>query len=235
VTSETPRGDRRRRQVPPKAGADVIVTGESSRGDRRKGPAVARDLPRNEEILKIAAQVLWREGLRATVQEIGEAAGIHKASLYHYFATKQEILERICYWAAERMHPPLHEISASGSDPPTQLRRALRHYVRFLLENPAEMGLLIFEARRFDDPLAATLAKYRDTYEDWYEDVIRAGMETGHFRRSDPQLDVFLVFGMANTLLLWFNPEGRLTPDQAIESVVSSALAMLAPVDRSPA
>lgn len=203
------------------------MTNDSGRAQRRKGPAIARDLPRDEEILKIAAQVLWREGLRATVQEIGDAAGIHKASLYHYFATKREILERIAFWAAERMDPPLHDIRSAGLTPAGQLAAALRHYAGFLLENPAEMGLIIFEVKRFDEELAATIAPYRDTYEAWFFEVIRHGMKQGEFRPGDPRVDAYLIFGLANGLLYWYNPAGRVGPAEVTEQVVAAALRLL--------
>src|SRR3546814_6062540 len=62
------------------------------RGRPRQGKAMARNLPRDEEILKIAAEVLYKKGFdSARLDDIAREAGIVKGSLYHYFGSKEEI------------------------------------------------------------------------------------------------------------------------------------------------
>src|SRR5262245_22773000 len=66
------------------------------RGRPRHGDPVARDLARDEEILRIAAEVIWKKGFAgAKLDDIAAAAGIVKGSLYHYFESKEEIYDRL--------------------------------------------------------------------------------------------------------------------------------------------
>jgi AcrR family transcriptional regulator len=52
-----------------------------------------RPLERPQELLKAALEVFARNGYRnTTLEEIGEAAGVTKGAIYHYFANKESLL-----------------------------------------------------------------------------------------------------------------------------------------------
>ncbi|ANI39267.1 TetR/AcrR family transcriptional regulator [Mycolicibacterium vaccae] len=79
------------------------ATGQSPRRSRRAGgakltpvtaaaDAPATDLTRRAEILKTANTVIAATGLRSSVQQIADAAGILAGSLYHHFESKEAIL-----------------------------------------------------------------------------------------------------------------------------------------------
>lgn len=79
------------------------ATGQSPRRSRRAGGAKltpvtaaahapATDLTRRAEILKTANTVIAATGLRSSVQQIADAAGILAGSLYHHFESKEAIL-----------------------------------------------------------------------------------------------------------------------------------------------
>lgn len=49
-----------------------------------------------EELTRIALDIISEEGLEAmTMSRLGQEAGLSKASLYHYYRSKEEILEEI--------------------------------------------------------------------------------------------------------------------------------------------
>ena len=63
-------------------------------------PAIAQaDRTRRTEILQTAATLIASSGLRTSLQEIADAAGILPGSLYHHFESKEAILVEL--------HPPL--------------------------------------------------------------------------------------------------------------------------------
>ena len=57
----------------------------------RSGDAHA-DGSRRDEILETAASLIAASGLRTSLQEIADAAGILPGSLYHHFESKEAIL-----------------------------------------------------------------------------------------------------------------------------------------------
>src|SRR5699024_2620277 len=79
------------------------------------------DGTRRTEILQTAATLIASSGLRTSLQEIADAAGILPGSLYHHFDSKEAILVELI----RRYHADLERIGAvalerldeSGSQP----------------------------------------------------------------------------------------------------------------------
>ena len=75
--------------------------------------------PRRTEILQTAASLIATSGLRTSLQEIADAAGILPGSLYHHFESKEAILVELL----RRYHADLDRIAeharrASWTTPP---------------------------------------------------------------------------------------------------------------------
>src|ERR1700677_1687098 len=64
--------------------------GAADRGDQGGGADDAGT--RRTEILRSAASLIASSGLRTSLQEIADAAGILPGSLYHHFESKEAIL-----------------------------------------------------------------------------------------------------------------------------------------------
>ena len=68
----------------------------------RRG-AYAKGVAKREEILRVALEVIARDGYRgASVREIAEAAGLSPAGLLHYFDSKEELFVEILRARDER-------------------------------------------------------------------------------------------------------------------------------------
>src|SRR6478735_3699936 len=85
--------------------ADADAAGRNPRSSRpagKKGPRATKlaavtdqpavDATRRTEILKTANSVIATTGLRTSLQQIADAAGILAGSLYHHFDSKEAIL-----------------------------------------------------------------------------------------------------------------------------------------------
>src|SRR5437660_2617136 len=66
-------------------------------GRIRRGNPRLEGLDRRASILSAAAEVFRRRGYnRTTIEEIAAELFLTKAGVYHYFSSKQEILEHLC-------------------------------------------------------------------------------------------------------------------------------------------
>src|SRR5215510_5361688 len=78
-------------------GRPQVTPGERRTLKRTPGRAIdagsaAEDRTRRTEILETAATLIATSGLRTSLQEIADAAGILPGSLYHHFESKEAIL-----------------------------------------------------------------------------------------------------------------------------------------------
>ena len=104
---------------------------------------------RRQELLDAAVRVFARKGFRgARVSDIAAEAGVAHGLLYHYFRSKDEVLETIFRDTWQRLVVETERIEASGAPLPEQLRRFARIYLGSWLATPEVIGVLVREIAR---------------------------------------------------------------------------------------
>lgn len=98
-------------------------------------------------ILTAARDLVLEKGPdMVSLREIAARAGFSPASLYEYFASKEEILEALAADVGARLHARLAAVPGTLS-PPRRLVRLGEAYLAFARENPADY-LLVFSHLR---------------------------------------------------------------------------------------
>jgi AcrR family transcriptional regulator len=128
------------------AAGDLEATLEQPRraGRPRLRPASKAGVPPREEILDAAAELFASQGLAATTtRQIAERVGIRQASLYYYFAGKDEILLELL---TQSVRPSLRVAatleSRSREDPAAALYALALIDVRTLTQAPHNIATL---------------------------------------------------------------------------------------------
>ena len=104
---------------------------------------------RRRELLDAAVRVFARKGFRAArVGDIAEEAGVAHGLLYHYFRSKDEVLETIFRETWQLLDSECARIEASGVPLREQLRRFARIYLGSWLMTPELIGVLVREIAR---------------------------------------------------------------------------------------
>ena len=104
---------------------------------------------RRQELLDAAVRVFARKGFHASrVGDIAEEAGVAHGLLYHYFRSKDEVLETIFRDTWQLLVSETERIEASGAPLPEQLRRFARIYLGSWLATPELIGVLVREIAR---------------------------------------------------------------------------------------
>src|ERR1041385_6236629 len=90
-----------------------------------------------EEILDAARALFVKEGYeRVSIRKIAEKIEYAPGTIYLYFHDKAEILHRLCEETFAKLAQWMHAINADPSNPLEGLRRGLRTYVQFGIDNP---------------------------------------------------------------------------------------------------
>jgi len=162
------------------------------------------------EIIQAAAQIFREKGYHgASMQDIADAVGLQKASLYHHVTGKQEILVEILDQALDRLIADLEPIADSKMPADERLRQAVRLYLLRLTENADLAGVLLLEHRSLEAPLRTEHIARRDRYEALWRKIIRDGIAEGRFASVDEAATTFALLGVQNWSITWFRPGGR--------------------------
>ncbi|HEX6989369.1 MAG TPA: TetR/AcrR family transcriptional regulator [Bacillota bacterium] len=173
----------------------------------------SRNPDRSQEILDAALALFSSRGYHATsMQDLADAVGLQKGSLYHYIRSKEDLLYPLIEAALEGYVGDLEAVRAGGGTAGEQLRRAVTAHVERVARFGDMMTVFISEGRHLKPEEQERVRSLAGRYRAMLEDLIREGVEAGEFRTSDPALAALALLGACNWLPQWFRPEGRSSP-----------------------
>lgn len=162
------------------------------------------------QILASAAALFAQRGYTATtMNQVAAASGVSKATLYHYFSDKRDLLEQIARAHVGRLESLVQEVARERRAPAAHLRelisrfmqayagaqdahRVLTEDVKFL--DAAARGAVLDGERRVVAAFAAAVAG------------VRPDLATTLHKPL-----AMLLFGMINWTFTWFERDGPLT------------------------
>ncbi|MCB1776705.1 MAG: TetR/AcrR family transcriptional regulator [Candidatus Competibacteraceae bacterium] len=160
---------------------------------------------KRQKILDVAAQTFQESGFeRASMDEIRTRVGGSKATLYHYFASKEELFFEVVFSAIEMEFTATH---ASLDLSNTNLSAALATFGEGLLRSlyspcAIKVRRLIFaEAKRSD---LGRIAYERGTQRSHklLSDFLHAAMMKGKLRKADASMAAWHLYGLLDAKLL---------------------------------
>lgn len=193
------------------AAKDAVDTRRKApRRNGRAKPEGGQAVDRRELILTAATRRFAEYGFEATtVRQIADDVNILSGSLYHHFATKEEILEEIVRDAVLMSRDDAQRIAALPLD-------AEQRFVSLLtlelnrLTSDQEVYAIVFNERKFfrRSEYFNYLTKAKKASYDAWSDILADGVKEGLFH---PDLDIYLtistVIRMLNAGADWFKNE----------------------------
>ena len=149
---------------------------------------------RRHEIFHQVAKIFLKKGFQETsMQEIAQAAGLGKSTLYDYFRTKDEILiyffeNQLNDMTAEAQKIALQNISADK-----RLRQIMEKYLENLLANKNLFLKLMQESQRLKLESQKQVQAKRYGYQDLVRALIDEGIREGVFRKVNSLLAARLL------------------------------------------
>jgi len=161
--------------------------------DAREGGSRSRV----EEILDAATRLFADKGFAGTtMQDVADGVGVHKASLFHYFATKDDLHAAVLDRLITSLREPLARIYESGGSFAERLDAITETLVIVLGSHPYAARLLVREVMdRGPIMRGKRLGIVLETLEAgaaW----IRAGQDEGAFVEGDPKQIVLTALGV---------------------------------------
>lgn len=170
-------------------------------------------------ILAAAAQLFGERGYEgASVRDLAQQVGLLPGSVYHYFASKEELFVEVHREGFRQLIDDVATAVAAESDPWDRLERACTAHIRALVEGntiSTVTGVSLFSLH--EPRLKRRLQGDRDRYEEVFVHLIDDLDLPGSVDRT--LLRMFL-FGALNWTLVWFRP-GKKGPSEIARQLVT--------------
>jgi TetR/AcrR family transcriptional regulator, fatty acid metabolism regulator protein len=191
-----------------------------------------RTTDRRAELLEAAVRVFARKGFhQSRVGDIAEEAGVAHGLLYHYFRSKDEVLETIFRETWTQLVADTQRIEMAGVPLREQLRRFARIYLGSWLVTPELVRVLVREVARSPE-VGDRVDEIRGLFQA-LQRIIEAGRDRGEVRVDvDAQVAAWAVYGALEEILtgwvLGQLPGEEEDVERAVATVVDVAHAGLA-------
>lgn len=180
---------------------------------------------RRENIVEEASKLFKQKGFRATsVRELAEKVGMEAASLYNHIASKDDILEEICFRLSHRYISFLDEIDRSDISNLDKMRALIRHHVRLIIEDTEGVSVVNNDWKHLKEPALSRFKNDRKEYEKRLAGIIEKGIATGEFQSFNVSVVLFTILSAVRWVELWYKPNRDISPQVLEDDIVSMLL-----------
>jgi AcrR family transcriptional regulator len=186
--------------------------------------------PRMNEILDTAARIFHEKGYApTTVQDIADAVGMLKGSLYHYIDTKEDLLFVILRDVDAASQQRLEEYTAAEGDALAKIRLLIETHLVENTKRLHKMGVFLHDFRSLSEERRAVVEQGTGNYANFLRKLIAEGQSDGSIDPElDPRLVSMAIIGMVNWVYKWYSPDGPDSPEKIASQFIDFALGGLA-------
>ena len=152
-------------------------------------------------ILDAAVRVFARQGFHTCrVSDIADEAGVAYGLVYHYFSSKDEVLETIFRENWGPIAVAIEEIAATDDDAAEQLRKVVALVLHAWKRDQETVRVLVREISR-SPVLQERIGEFQQAF-DALEQMIALGQKRGEFDAAlDPRFATYAVWGTLDEIL----------------------------------
>lgn len=173
-----------------------------------------------DEICRKAAKVFSTRGFAtATLSDVSRVVGISKGGIYHYFSTKEELLFVIlCRYMDKTLHEVRVELESTPK-PLEKIRIFIEHHICHYRDNLYASRLILHESQNLPPNYWKTIKDKQKEYLGTLRSAIIELIEGYEEKPEKANLVAYSLIGMCNWPYTWFDPKGKVTPEELAEEI----------------
>ncbi|NMO02724.1 TetR/AcrR family transcriptional regulator [Gordonia sp. TBRC 11910] len=207
------------------------IVGEASREYWLTGlhpdspPTTTRDNAANR-LLAAARDAFFEDGYQGTTtRAIAKRAGMSPAAMYIHYASKQEMLLKICLLGHRACYESLLAAASVQGGAMKRLRSAVFDFTAWHAHNHVIGRVVQYELRFLDEDNFAEVAQVRRDIHEVVESIVREGVRTGAFAVSNVPATTLAILSLSIDSVRWF-------PSHSVSNEEELAAHYVALVDR---
>lgn len=195
-----------------------MTTTENGKARRRGRPGY--DL---ETLLKAAAELFYERGYDGTsIQDLATRLGVAKSAVYHHVPSKEALLSLAVDRALDGLFAEVTKLHSMGGRAIDRLEHLVRGSITVLVDELPFVTLLL-RVRGNSETERNALARRRE-FDQIVTALVAQAVAEGDLRADvDPAMTTRLLFGMVNSIIEWYRPQGGLTAADLADTVATVA------------
>ncbi|MGD0855762.1 MAG: TetR/AcrR family transcriptional regulator [Dehalococcoidia bacterium] len=176
---------------------------------------------RRKEIMMIAAKLFAHKGYAdASLSDVAAQMDISKAALYHYIQSKEAMLQEICNGLLDAQIKETKRLQKSNLSPKDKLRWFVRGVVRGATKDRDVMHVYFEDTNSLSADARDKVRKQKKAFDKVLGLILKEGVEKGYVNLRDIKMAVFVIQGACIFGYQWYQPNGRLSPEEIAEEII---------------
>lgn len=183
-----------------------------------------------QDILSAVAEVLAERGYHGlSLDEIADRLDLTKASLYHYFPSKEVLVGACLDQLGSSLNDQLRSVVEANPGTATeQLGLLIRSQLDLIVRTRPEMARLFIQPQDWPEPYRRRTRRLREQHDAIFRAVVRRGIALGEFV-VDEDVAMHNLYGAMNHVPVWFRGRRKKDLDAAAAAVASNLLRLFHP------
>lgn len=184
---------------------------------------------RRQRIVESAARLFAARGfLGASIADVAEASSMSKSLIYHYYASKEDILFDVMHSHVKALLDTAEAVAAGPGTAEAKLRALTRQFIQLYLGAADRQRVLLNELDNLTAAQRRTVVSIQRRLIAIVETIL-AGIRPALSGRNPLRTpSAMLYFGMINWMHTWLDAKGRAKPAKIAELAVNLFLDGLA-------
>jgi len=93
----------------------------------------------------------------------------------------------------------------------------MEYHVRYSMEHQAVVAIMLEDTKHLSEKCQKQIREAQKRYEETFLNIIKEGIQKGDFKKLDPKIVTFAIFGMTNWMYRWYDDDGKLSAGEIAE------------------
>jgi AcrR family transcriptional regulator len=173
----------------------------------------------------VATRLLAERGYAATsLDEIAEVFDLSKASIYHYFPSKEDLILACLDRVGDESHRQLTAAAEGAVSHRDRLHAVLRAQVLALTGAESAGASLFIHDVGLPEAARARVRELVERHDQLFRSIISDGIKAGELHVADPAVARLLMHGAVNFIPSWYQGSRRMSPERLADVVADTLL-----------
>ncbi|MCW2672662.1 MAG: TetR family transcriptional regulator [Frankiales bacterium] len=193
----------------------------TTRRERRRGRKI-------NEIMTFTARLITERGFHQTnIEDIADQLDVSKASIYHYFDSKEALVLATLESCATYVERQLREIAEGPGSATERLTALISRQLEIINVESVEIARLFLQPVDWPPPVAAAVREWQREHGRIFRRVISEGRASGEFTCFDELVSNMAIQGAMNLVPSWFSQSHLSAKPGAHEAIVATLMLLV--------
>ncbi|MPZ54384.1 MAG: TetR family transcriptional regulator [Acidimicrobiia bacterium] len=180
-------------------------------------------------ILRTAASLIAERGYHGmNLEDIADRLDLAKASLYHYYSSKENLALTCLETCANFVSSELRRIADTDAPAIDRLRTMIQRQLELTVRDTPELAHLFLHPLDWPDSIRPRMKVWREEHNELFSQVIAEAIEAGELNPKVEYISRAYLFGSLNHVPIWLRSSPELL-DDVLPVLVDLSLGLFEP------